>query len=271
MTLVQSEPKSIKIWTTPIKKVTIRPNGTEKQIRPTLITTPWIYHNPTLWLISLSSDGENWITIADKNLGATQVYNDDTKSEANCWKFFQWWNNYGFPFAWAITKSSSQVDASTYWPWNYYSSSTFITRSSGSPRDRAMPQNDNLWWDTTNTLEARRWPCTEWYHIPSYNDFTVLKNIMSNWWMDKWIDYRDYLKMPIAWYRRASDASVYNTNSWFLFTSSPNWIYAYQANYEGSYWLSLWGTHRADAQLIRPFKNTPVQPDDSRTALYPTS
>ena len=34
MTLIQTEPKSIKIWTTDIKRVTIRPNGTEKQIRP---------------------------------------------------------------------------------------------------------------------------------------------------------------------------------------------------------------------------------------------
>jgi hypothetical protein len=34
MTLVQTEPKSIKIWTTDIKRETIRPNGTEKQIRP---------------------------------------------------------------------------------------------------------------------------------------------------------------------------------------------------------------------------------------------
>lgn len=34
MTLVQTELKSMKIWTTDIKRVTIRPNGTEKQIRP---------------------------------------------------------------------------------------------------------------------------------------------------------------------------------------------------------------------------------------------
>lgn len=34
MTLVQIEPKAIKIWTTDIKRITIRPNGTEKQIRP---------------------------------------------------------------------------------------------------------------------------------------------------------------------------------------------------------------------------------------------
>lgn len=34
MTLVQTEPKSIKIWSTAVKRVTMWPNGTEKQIRP---------------------------------------------------------------------------------------------------------------------------------------------------------------------------------------------------------------------------------------------
>ena len=40
MSLVQTEPKSIKIGSTPIKRVTIRPNGTEKQIRP-VWWQPW--------------------------------------------------------------------------------------------------------------------------------------------------------------------------------------------------------------------------------------
>ena len=47
MTLVQTEPKSIKIWNTPIKKVTIRPNGTEKQIRPVLPKYNWNLANAT--------------------------------------------------------------------------------------------------------------------------------------------------------------------------------------------------------------------------------
>ena len=61
-----------------------------------LIKIPWIYYNENLWLISYSVDWQNWITIADKNLWATQVYNYwDVMTEANCWKFYQWWNNYG--------------------------------------------------------------------------------------------------------------------------------------------------------------------------------
>jgi hypothetical protein len=116
--------------------------GFNKQVQP--ITTAWIYHNPDLWLISLSSDWNIWITIADKNLWATQVYNDgDTLSQDNCGYYYQWWNNYWFPFTWSVTTSSTQVDVSTYWPWNYYSSSTFITY--------------NWAWDTTDNWNLRWW------------------------------------------------------------------------------------------------------------------
>lgn len=104
----------------------------------------WIFHNATLWLISISSDWTNWITIADKNLWATTVYNDgDALTADNCGNLYQWWNNYGFPRTWATTKSSAQVDATNYWPWNYYSSSTFITWN----YNWSSVQNDNLrWW-----------------------------------------------------------------------------------------------------------------------------
>lgn len=109
-----------------------------------IATWAWIFHNTTSWLISISSDWQSRITIQDKNLWASTVYNDwDTLSEANCWKYFQWWNNYGFAWTWSITTSSTKVDASNYWPWNYYSSSTFITTDI---TDWSSVQNDNLWW-----------------------------------------------------------------------------------------------------------------------------
>ena len=107
--------------------------------------TAWIYYNSTLWLISISSDGTTWYTLADKNLWATTVYNDgNTLSEANCGKYYQFWNNYWFPFTWSVTTSSSQVNAGSYWPWNYYSSSTFIIYSTWA-WDSSW--NNNLrWW-----------------------------------------------------------------------------------------------------------------------------
>lgn len=115
----------------------------------TSIESWWIFWSSTDWLISLSSDWQNWITIMDKNLGATQVWNSgDTLSEDNCGWYFQRWNNYMFPFTWSVATSSTQVYANTYWPWNYYSSSTFITRSS-SPYKWDSSDNSNLWWWVT--------------------------------------------------------------------------------------------------------------------------
>jgi len=113
----------------------------------TSIESWWIFWDSTDWLISLSSNGTTWITISDKNLWATTVWNSwDTLSEANCWKYYQRWNNYWFPRTWTIAnQSTTQVDASNYWPWNYYSSSTFITYN--WPWD--ITGNGNLrWWET---------------------------------------------------------------------------------------------------------------------------
>ena len=111
----------------------------------TSIESWWIFWSSTDWLISLSSNWTTWITIMDKNLGATTVWNSgDTLSEANCWKYYQRWNNYGFPRTWTITnQSTTQVDASNYWPWNYYSSDTFIKYSGR--------------WDTTDNWNLRWW------------------------------------------------------------------------------------------------------------------
>ena len=106
----------------------------------------WIFWNQTEWLISITN-GTNWYTIMDKNLWATIVYNYwDTLSEANCGKYYQWGNNYWFAWAWTIAdQSTTQVDASGYWPWNYYNSSTFIILSD----DWSSVPNANLrWWVT---------------------------------------------------------------------------------------------------------------------------
>jgi len=111
----------------------------------TSIEAGWIFWSSTDWLISLSSNWQNWITIADKNLWATTVWNSwDTLSEANCGKYYQRWNNYWFPRTWTIAnQSTTQVDASSYWPWNYYSSDTFIKY--------------NWRWDTTDNANLRWW------------------------------------------------------------------------------------------------------------------
>lgn len=227
------------------------------------IDTPWIYHNSDLWLISLSSDGSNWITIADKNLWATQVYNDgDTLSEANSGKYYQWWNNYGFPFTWATSRSSTKVNASSYWPWNYYSSSTFITSSASSDAYWDSSSNSDLRWWTTWTNVAMQWPCDTWFHIPSKDNFESLLTVMSSLSLSD----LSYLKIPNTWYLHWDWVTRNSTTEIFLFTSTRNsWLYAYTYRWYNNTVTTRYSWYWTP---IRPFKNEAVQPDDSRTKLY---
>lgn len=88
----------------------------------------WIYWNKSRCLITLSWDWNTRYTMQDRNLWCSSVYNYwDTLSAGNCWWFYQRGNNYAFPFAWASTTASWQVDVSTYWPNRYYNNSTFRT------------------------------------------------------------------------------------------------------------------------------------------------
>lgn len=108
-----------------------------------------IYWNSSLWLVSISLIWWWWITMADKNLWATQVYNISGEivatSQATCWNYYQWGNNYWFPRTWSLTTSSTTVDTTGYWPWNYYSSSTYILNRTWWGDIR----NPNLRWWTT--------------------------------------------------------------------------------------------------------------------------
>jgi len=265
MTLVQKEPKEIYVWTTPVKKVYVWTTKVRPAYKP--ITTPWIYHNSDLWLISLSSDWTNWTTIADKNLGATSTDITSTESYGN---YYQRGNNYWFPNSWSVTSSSTTVNAGTYWPWNYYSSSTFI--KNGNNWDSS--NNNNLWGDTTNTLVARQWPCGAWFHVPTRAEFVSLYNIYTALGQSWSTNFMSYFKLSLAWYRRNDNSnadakwstwfywssSVYQTTTAYLlrFTSSA---IEYQMNRPRSQWFS-----------VRPFKNETVQPRewDERVALYST-
>lgn len=139
----------------PFKDTPIIPDSTWTIIYDwsSIATNAWIFHNTSLWLISVSWDWNTWYTIADKNLWATTVYNSwDTDTEANCWKSYQWWNNYWFPYRWSLPSSSlstTKVDTTWYWPWNYYNNWVFIHTDNNPPHNWSSVQNDNLWWWVT--------------------------------------------------------------------------------------------------------------------------
>lgn len=254
MTLVQNEPKKIYIW-----------------VEATPITESWIYWNEELGLISLSSDGSTRYTIADKNLWANTVWSyGDSLTADNCWYYYQRWNCYGFPFTWPTNISYNTIDASTYWPWNYYSSSTWIWQDEWD-----YSRNDNLRWWATWTDVAMQWPCPSGFHIPKYDwiigtIYTIWKN------MGAWT-YNDYmfrmLKMPPCWYIRYDNNKFYVWNSYRYYMSTQynyySWYYMYDSsNAQAMFysWSDKW-----DAHPIRPFKNVWVKPDNTRTVLYQPS
>ena len=182
----------------------------------------------------------NWtdtITILDRNLWATAAgtgcewWRNNCLGDPTYWYHFQWWNNYGFTTDWTITTSSTQVDASGYWPWNYYSNSSFITWF----EDWSSTPNSNLWgWsedDNTfnvndetrklNNASERQWPCPEWFHVPSYWELKKISNML---W-DNQMEIHNQLLIPLAGYRDKNNASIGHddfSNYASLWSSSPS-------------------------------------------------
>lgn len=239
-----------------------------REVQP--ITIAWIYHNANLWLISLSSDWTNWLTIADKNLWATST---DVSSSASYWNVYQWGNNYWRNYPDTFTSSTSTVNASSYWPNNYYSNSTYRYKTNISWWDSSY--NKNLRWDTTNTLAARRWPCDEWWHIPTLQEVIDMCNIWVSLWAwntSSYNWYTTYLFMPFnytlspLWLNAPSWRSI-NYISWRTSSASGNWMAKLFMRMSGE--VRQWqGTVTTSDSSIRPFKNEAVQPDSSRTKLY---
>ena len=229
---------------------------------------PWIYHNATLWLISLSLDWENWITIADKDLWATEVYGQ--------WLLYQRGNNHWFSINEVITTSSTKVDASTYWPWNYYNSSVFITSGSGIGNWETS-RNTNLWgWDDDTDI-SKKWPCPEWYHIATATEFTALENIVT-WlvWSDSAEDCHQYFLTNNFYILNHScrEESAWKENMWnqyYIWT----WLSSYTTNYPRCALILSTPRVRYNGSCswlpIRPFKNTYVAPDSTRTVLFQPS
>lgn len=113
----------------------------------------WIYRDVMNWLISLSSDWETWITMADKNAWATQVWTYTISASwytaAKCGNFYVRWNNYPRPWSASSTYSpitTTKIDASWYWPGNYFKNGVIVRIGSSPDSDWSSVQNDNLWW-----------------------------------------------------------------------------------------------------------------------------
>ena len=208
----------------------------------------WIIRNEENWTIILDHWEES-ITLMDKNLWAELPW---TGSESYGY-YFQWWNNHGFQLNSEIKTWKDLVTrdvALQYWPNNPYDSDVqFVVMDNGEEVNRNLnlgnyflaAVNDNLrWWsgdseivnrmgeyvidqfrwDTSNPRAERKWPCPEWYHVPSFGEshklFKIWINIkypddikkkehvrwMSIWGGKIWAEFSNDLLLPMAWWIR---------------------------------------------------------------------
>lgn len=250
-----SEIKNIYVWTTPVKEVyvwttKVRPTiPSWEDLRPNVVTlyssANWTikhWYNSNYWEIKIEKIDWTFIIIADRDIWAS--------SYSQYWKYFQWWNNYWFTM-YPSKKSSSQVNAANYWPTNPYSSDTWISDTIWD-----SSSNNNLWWDTTDTELARKWPCLDWYHIPKYTEWNSLRTLMNSIvWRNNRSDYFNYLlliKYDSGIYWRW-DTYVWEwTAYWTSSSMTGDNAWKFELNYNPRNDSSL----RATWYPIRPFKNT---------------
>lgn len=228
----------------------------------TPIATPWIYWDENSWVISFQTSDGVGISIADKDLWATVVLGE--------WELHQWGNNYWFAYGVdPVNTSSTLVDASAYWPWNYYSSSTFILAS----ENWDSTVNNNLRWWTTDTYEARRWPCWQGWHIPSLADFTTLVNaINSITWSVNWTKIKNYCKLKEM--QQISGSTWEWATAWWWSWILSSDVILVSGKYRQRLLYVSWNTYdtyenfaKSNWWQYRPFSNTFIQPMDTWVRL----
>lgn len=246
-----------------------------ESITPPTPVTNGIYWSQSLWLISILY---NWttVTFADKNIWATTVWNDwDNTTSSNCWKFFQWGNNYGFPYDESFNTTTDEVDVSSYSWSNPYSWNTFVYNHLW----RMLNSNYDLWWDSTDTLIARQWPCASWFHIPTRREMMDVNTMYYNIDPDNPRyspqEFIKLFKLPPAWFLQYQDGTHYHPgygpcqyrystvdiNAW-------NKAYAMVVGTIGGWSVTGNSIGMAVGACIRPMKNTPVTPDSSWTLIW---
>lgn len=238
---------------------------------------PGIYWSASLWLVSISSDWTTWYTVADKNVWATTVWHYwDTLTANNVGTFFQWWNNYGFPFSWATTTSSTPaLVRGKSWS-KPYSSSTFITTTGNTWIDAQIWQStvNNLWWNGTDTDIARQWPCPSGYHIWTTDELILIYDAYKSIDIDNprmsSEELMYLLLMPNGWLLKKSDG----TYDWHTYYWTSEYVWGEEKSIvilpSGTYSTSLTTVNMAVAYgfSVRPMKNTPVTPDSTWTLIW---
>lgn len=220
----------------------------------------WIYHNSTLWLISIKTADHIWITISDKNLWATVLWNDgDVYNTNNVWNWYQWWNDYWFTWlsSWHPTYTTVQ--------WNIWATQYSFSRATPYFNWTTCPYTwhyENLWW---NNWTNKQWPCPTWYHIPTLMEsWYMFASIIILWWTyaDAYKIYHIPLSWGCIWNWTISNISALWTTWWVLTVNET--VDAWEIISSTVQWGRL---PFYPLIYIRPFKDTYVKPDSTWTRI----
>ena len=218
-----------------------------------------------------ASDGTEYI-LMDRNLWATDVWNygDAQNTAAKNGKYYQWWNNHGFPASngnwntYAYT-SNTPVDASAYWPGNYYSSATFILRPDSQEAwyyyRWDTTDNANLWWWTSSRQSDKQWPCPAWYHVPTTAEWKAIYDALDlSSSEDSRITLQTTLHLPMAGYRFRANSNVYDQGSYGYYWSSSrlNASNAYHLYFDSSAIRPQDSNRRSYGFSVRCLKDSPT-------------
>jgi len=259
------------------------------------------YQDGTISICDPSSNWTRCITMQDKNLWASEAWT----WVDSYWKHYQRWNNHGFlpgenysaifPW-WESTWDTQVTNCANYWPsLGWYDSNTFIWKKS----DWCNPMNDNLrWWandsqsnyqrfDGENNIAInpainpanKRWPCEDWYHVPSiWERWTLLKYRAANYtwaWNSLTLkggaplnyfsnstavgQFQEDFKIPFAGYRSYYDAKGDKVGNYANLWSSSPYVGDGYARY---FSLAPYGAYannydsRGNAYSVRCFKDS---------------
>lgn len=199
------------------------------------ITTPWIYHNQDLWLISLSSDWTNWITIADRNIWATSCDISDTRSYGNYysrwatkdrnWKSASWYTMQEDWSSWTQSIAPTWFHIPTQAEWT-----SIITALSSITYNNSLTYYQAMQY----LLLPRSWQMLD--------SETTIKYAENSWW----------------WYYWTS--TKWSTTASYIVRSTASYLHATW----NAVWFPRWFS-------VRCIKNIWVQPDSTWTCLYSIS
>ena len=214
-----------------------------------------VWHNADLWLISVTLDWwSSYTTLADKDLWANQLNWQ--------WSRFQWWNNKAFDPNNPWQKINDPIDPAWYWPSNHL----YIESIKQRPYIQSAT-NTNLWWGDESDITLKKWPCENWFHIPTVNEMTVIYNVFKDMTVEKfkevffvypnytgwWCDRREI--QTDLFVRRCSNSTVeenelYWSGCYCSIYDQPNRYF--NPTFARKVTCLVW--------YIRPFANSPVTP-----------